>query len=110
MADMEKEFLQAKHRLEEAQAMEFDAEELTDARMRLRPDLNRSTVFRIQKAYDTQYSPFTMAEARRDVSEILEEHEEKPRSVREWLRNHQLEQTASARKRKNGIDKFLSRT
>ena len=70
----------------EAQAMEFDAEELTDARMGLRPGMDRSTVSRIQTAYDTKYSPFTMAEARRDVSNMLGEDDE-PRSVRERLRN-----------------------
>ena len=78
----------------EAQTAEFNAEELMDARLELRPGLDRSTVSRIQKAYDTQYSPFTMAEARRDVSNMLDEHEEEPRSVRERLRKHQQEQTA----------------
>ena len=69
----------------EAQAAEFDAEELTDARLEMRPGMDRSTVSRVQTAYDTQYSPFTMAEARQDVSKMLNEHEEEPRSVREWL-------------------------
>ena len=55
----------------EAQAAEFDAEELTDARLELRPGMDRSTVSRIQTDYDTQYSPFTMAEARQDVSKLL---------------------------------------
>ena len=85
----------------EVQATEFDAEELTDARLELRPGLDRSTVSRIQKAYDTQYSPFTMAEARRDVSNMLDEHEEEPRSVRERLRNHQQEQIAPRKKGKD---------
>ena len=88
----------------EAQAAEFDAEELNDARMELRPNMDRSTVSRIQTAYDTQYSPFTMAEARRDVSNMLNEHEEEPHSVREQLRNHQQEQTA-LRKKEKGRDR-----
>ena len=66
----------------EAQAAEYDADELLDTRLELRPGMERSTVSRIQTAYDTQYSPFTMAEARRDVSNMLNEHEEEPRSVR----------------------------
>lgn len=82
----------------EAQATEFDSEELTDARLELRPDMDRSSVSRIQAAYDTQYSPFTMAEARRDVSDMLDEYEEEPRSVRERLRNHQQKQTALRKK------------
>ena len=85
----------------EAQAAEFDAEELTDARLELRPGMDRSTVSRIQTAYDTQYSPFTMAEARQDVSKMLDEHEEEPHSVRERLRNHQQEQTVPHKKEKN---------
>ena len=85
----------------EAQAAEFDAGELTDARLQLRPGMDRSTVARIQTAYDTQYSPFIMAEAGRNVSNMLDEHEEIPRSVRERLRNHQQEQTALRKKEKD---------
>ena len=84
----------------EVQAAEFDAEELADARLELRQGMDRSTVTRIQAAYETQYSPFTMAEARRDVSNMLDEHEEEPRSVRERLRKHQQEQTALHKKEK----------
>lgn len=79
----------------EAQSVEFDAEELTDARLQLRPAIDRSTIFRIQAAYESQYSPFTMAEARRDVSNMLDEHKGEPRSVREQLRKHRQEQTGS---------------
>ena len=85
----------------EAQAVDYDSEELLEARLELRPGMDRSTVSRIQTAYDTQYSPFTMAEARRDVSNMLDEHEEEPRSVRERLRKHQQEQTALHKKEKD---------
>ncbi len=85
----------------ETQASEFDAEELTDVRLQLRSGMDRSTVSRIQTAYDTQFNPFTMAEARRDVSNMLDEHEEQPRSVRERLRNYQQEQTALRKKEKD---------
>ena len=85
----------------EAQATEFDAEELTDVRMELRPGMDRSTVVRIQSAYESQYSPFTMAEARMDVSNMLDEHEKEPRSVRERLRNNQQEQTEPRKKEKD---------
>ena len=84
----------------EAQVAEFDAEELLVARLELRPRMDRSTVSRIQTAYESQYSLFTMAEARRDVSKMLGEDDE-PRSVRERLRNHQQEQTALRKKRKD---------
>ena len=85
----------------EAQAVEFDAEELTEARLELRSGMDRSTVARIQTAYDTQYSPSTMAEARRAVSNMLDEHMEESRSVRERLRSHQQEQTAPSNKEKS---------
>ena len=85
----------------EAQAAEFDVAELNDARLELRPGMDCSTVTRIQTAYDTRYSPFTMAEARRDVSNMLVEYEEKTHSVRKQLRNHQQEQTAFCKKEKN---------
>ena len=88
----------------EGQATKFDAEELMDARMGLRPGMDRSAAARVQKAYDTQYSPFTMVEARRDVSNMLDEYEEEPRSVRERLRKHQQEQTA-LRKKENNRDR-----
>ena len=85
----------------EAQAAEFNAEDLTDTRLQLRPGMDRSTVSRIQTAYDTQYSTFTMAEARQDVSKMLNEHEEEPHSVRERLRKHQQKQTAPRKKEKD---------
>ena len=84
----------------EAQAVDYDSEELLGARLELRPGMDRSTVSRIQTAYGSQYSPFTMAEARRDVSKMLGEDDE-PRSVRERLRKHQQEQTALRKKEKD---------
>ena len=85
----------------EVQAAEFDAEELLDTRLDLRQGMDRSTVTRIQAAYETQYSPFTMAGARQDVSNMLNEHEKEPRSVRERLSKHQQEQTALRKKEKD---------
>ena len=85
----------------EVQAAEFDSEELTGARLQLRPGMDCATVSRIQTAYDTQYSPFTIAEARRDVSNMLGKYEEESRSVRERLHNHQKEQTALRKKEKD---------
>ena len=85
----------------ETQIAEFDADELMNTRLELRPDMDSSTVVRIQTAYESQYSPFTMAEARQDVSNMLKEHEEEPRSVRERLHNHQQEQTTLRQKEKD---------
>ena len=85
----------------ETQAAGFDAEELSDARLNLRPGMDRSTVSRIQTAYDTQYRSFIMAEARTEISQMLDEHEEEPRSVRERLRNLLQEQTAPCKKERD---------
>ena len=86
------------HRELEAQATELDTEELTDTRMELRPGMDRASVARIQAAYESQYSPFAMADARSDVSNMLGEYEAEPRSVWVQLRNHQQEQTAPRKK------------
>ena len=85
----------------EAQSAEFDSEELLDARLQLRLGMDRTTVSKIQTAYDTQYSPFTMAEARKNVSQMLDEHEEESCSIRDRLRSHQQEQTAPSNKEKS---------
>ena len=82
----------------ETQAAEFDAEALTDARLELRPGMDCTTISKIQTAYESHYSPLTMAEARLDISKMLDEHEEEPRSVRERLRSHQQEQAAPHKK------------
>ena len=92
------------HRELEVQTAEFDAEELTAARLQLRPDMDRSTVSRVQAAYETQYNPFTMTEARQDVSEMLNENEEEPHSVRNRLRSHQQE-LAAPHKKENDRDR-----
>ena len=84
----------------ESQAAEFDADELLDTRLGLRPNMDRSTVSRIQTAYDTQYSPFTMAEARRHISQMPDEHDEESCSIRERLWNHQQAQSDSRGKEK----------
>lgn len=70
------------------------------ARLQLRPGMDRSTVSRIQTAYDMQYNPFTMAEARQYVSEMLGEYEES-RSVLARIRNRQQEQTVHRKAEKD---------
>ena len=81
----------------EAQAAEFDADELTDVRQQLRPDMDRSTISRIQSTYGKQYSPFSMDEARENVAKLLGEDNE-PRSVREQLRKPQKTQSKTKKK------------
>lgn len=53
------------------------------------------------RQHESQYSPFTMAEARKNVSQMLDEHEEESCSIRDRLRNHQQEQTALLKNKKD---------
>lgn len=81
----------------ESQSEEFDPDELQDARLALRPAMERSTVGRVQSAYCNKYDPLMMYDSKRDVADLLNEREEK-KSVREFLRQQQTEQTPRHRK------------
>ena len=70
------------------QAAEFDPDKLQDARLALRPAMERSAVDRVQSAYGNKYDPLIMYDSKRDVAVLLNEHEEK-KSVREFLRQNQ---------------------
>lgn len=80
-----------------SQSEEFDPDELQDARLALRPAMERSTVGRVQSAYCNKYDPLMMYDSKRDVADLLNEREEK-KSVREFLRQQQTEQTPRHRK------------
>ena len=69
------------------QAAEFDPNELQDARLALRPVMERSAVDRVQSAYGDKYDSLMMYDSKRDVADLLNEHEEK-KSVREFLREY----------------------
>ena len=59
------------------QTVEFDPDELQDARRALRPAMERSVVDRVQSAYGDKYDPLMMYDSKRDVADLLNEHEEK---------------------------------
>ena len=81
------------------QAAEFDPDELQDARLALRPAMVRSAVDRVQSAYGNKYDSFAMLDSKRDVSALLNEHEEKE-SVQKFLWQQQTVQTTRHRKEK----------
>ena len=81
------------------QTAEFDPDELQDARLALRPVMERSAVDRVQSAYGNKYDPLIMYDSKWDVADLLHEHEER-RSVREFLRQQQTAQTTRHRKEK----------
>ena len=79
------------------QAAEFDPDELQDARLALRPAMERSVVDRVQSAYGNMYDPLIMLDSKRDVADLLNEQGEK-HSVRKFLRQQQPTQTPRHRK------------
>ena len=87
------------------QAEEFDPDELQDARLALRPAMERSAVDRVQSAYGDKYNPLIMCDSKRDVADLLNE-ESKVLSVREFLRQKPKTQQARQTPRKKHRDKF----
>ena len=70
------------------QGAEFDPDELQDARLALRPAMERSVVDRVQSAYGDKYDPLMMYDSKRDVAGMLH-NEAEARSIREHLRQKQ---------------------
>ena len=83
------------------QAVEFDPDELQDARLALRPAMERSAVDRVQAAYGGKYDPLVMYDSKRDVADMLHEETE-ARSIRKHLR--QKQQTQQKQNKKNSRD------
>ena len=84
-----------------SQSAEFDSDELQDARLALRPAMERSAVDRVQSAYGNNYDPLTMHDSKRDGAGMLHEETE-ARSIREHLR--QKQQTRQKQNKKNSRD------
>ena len=72
-----------------AQAANFDPDELAMAQLAIRPQKEASAESKIQAAYGDKYDFWTMIGAKWDVAEML--GEEEPRSIRERLRQKELE-------------------
>lgn len=70
-----------------SQSAEFDSDELQDARLALRPAMERSAIDRVQSAYGNNYDSLMMHDSKRDVAGMLNEHEKK-QSVRKFLRKY----------------------
>lgn len=83
------------------QAAEFDPDELQDARLALRPVMERSAVDRVQSTYGDKYDSLMMYDSKRGVANLLMEEAE-ARSVREFLRKrHKLHGHEQQRKMKH---------
>ena len=79
------------------QSAEFAPDELQDARLTLRPAMERSAVDRVQSAYGNKYDPLLIYDSKRDVADILHEETE-ARSIREHLRQKQQAQQKQNKK------------
>lgn len=79
------------------QAAEFDPDELQDARLALRPAMERSAFDRVQSAYGNKYDSLMMYDSKRDVVALLNEHGKK-KSIQKSLRQQQQTQTPRHRK------------
>ena len=83
------------------QTEEFDPDELQDARLALRPAMERSAVDRVQSAYGDMYDLLVMFDSKRDVADMLHEETE-ARSISEHLRQKQQTRQKQNRKKSRG--------
>ena len=91
----------------EAQAAEFDPDELMDARIALRPEEEKRAASILKDNYTWQYDADTIKQAKANVAKLLGEEPAvaKPRSLRENLRQKQKEvQERELQKRKKEKD------
>ncbi len=62
----------------EEQAAEVDPGELTTQRLAIRTEKEMDAVARVRSAYEDQYKPLVMSDAKRDVAKMLGEEEARP--------------------------------
>ena len=86
-----------------SQSAEFDSDKLQDARLALRPAMERSAVDCVQSAYGDRYQPLMMYDSKRDVSDMLHEEAE-TRFIRERLRQKQQQQPQQKQNKKKSRD------
>lgn len=86
-----------------SQSAEFDSDKLQDARLALRPAMERSAVDCLQSAYGDRYQPLMMYDSKRDVSDMLHEEAE-TRFIRERLRQKQQQQPQQKQNKKKSRD------
>lgn len=73
------------------QGEQFDPVELYDTRQELRPEMEQAAVQRVQEKYGDKYSPFVMADSKRDVSRHLDEYAESQK-IRQIKREREYQQ------------------
>ena len=86
------------------QAAEFDPDELQDARLTLRPAMERSAVARVQSAYGNKYDSLMIYDSKQDVVNLLHETME-ARSIRKRLRQKQQQQKQDKKKSRDSWER-----
>ena len=81
----------------------MDAAELMDARLAVREEKERSAIDRVKAAYGEKYDPMLMHDSKRDVANLLHEEAE-VRSVRDFIRRKQQQQTQQRQSEKKNRD------
>ena len=93
---------EAKYSVELDEALKQYAE-LTDARIAIREEKERSAVDRVKAAYGEKYDPMMMHDSKRDVANLLHEEAE-TRSIRERLWQKQQQQAQQKQNKKKSRD------
>ena len=81
----------------------MDAAELMNARLAVREEKERSAIDRVKAAYGEKYDPMLMHDSKRDVANLLHEEAE-VRSVRDFIRWKQQQQTQQRQSEKKNRD------
>ena len=85
-------------------AADVDADELTDARMELRPEKEQSASDQLQNLYGDRYDYNQMSQSKQEVKKMLGEDIRKP-SVRKQLRHEEPEKVKPQKKKQKDYER-----
>lgn len=88
----------------EKPAADVDADELTDARMELRPEKEQSASDQLQNLYGDRYDYNQMSQSKQEVKKMLGEDIRKP-SVRKQLRHEEPEKAKPQKKKQRDYER-----
>ena len=88
----------------EKPAADVDADELTDARMELRPEKEQSASDQLQNLYGDRYDYNQMSQSKQEVKKMLGEDIRKP-SVRKQLRHEEPEKVKPQKKKQKDYER-----
>jgi len=83
------------------QAAELDVDELNDSRQKLRPNMERDAMKRLQSGYMDKYKSEIMERSKRNIADLLGEDLPEKKSIHEQLRQDRPQQEPTRRKSKD---------